>query len=101
MSDGISPPKISKNLVGVAGEYYVCAELCRQGILALITPKNNPLIRHRAADPLGILIATSRFEAAKFSPSEVNMNVCSKNSRSQCSKTPMLDSPNGLVRRWL
>ena len=46
-------PKISKNLVGVAGEYYVCAELCRRGILALITPKNNPLYDIVAADPLG------------------------------------------------
>ena len=31
------------NLVGTAGEYYVCAELCRHGILAVLTPKNNPL----------------------------------------------------------
>lgn len=31
------------NLVGTAGEYYVCAELCRRGYLALLTPKNNPL----------------------------------------------------------
>ncbi|MCX7003273.1 MAG: hypothetical protein NTV22_08375 [bacterium] len=30
-------------LVGVAGEYFVCAELCRLGYLALMTPKNNPL----------------------------------------------------------
>lgn len=33
----------SNNLVGTAGEYYVCAELCRMGYLALMTPKNNPL----------------------------------------------------------
>ena len=33
----------SNNLVGTAGEYYVCAELCRRGYLALLTPKNNPL----------------------------------------------------------
>jgi hypothetical protein len=31
------------NLIGAAGEYYVCAELCRQGLLAVLTPKNNPL----------------------------------------------------------
>lgn len=37
------PVKYSNNLVGLAGEYYVCAELCRRGYLALITPKNNPL----------------------------------------------------------
>jgi hypothetical protein len=35
--------KASNNLVGTAGEYYVCAELCRRGYLALLTPKNNPL----------------------------------------------------------
>jgi|GEM_PF-757217 len=33
----------ANNLVGTAGEYYVCAELCRRGFLALLTPKNNPL----------------------------------------------------------
>ena len=31
------------NLVGTAGEYFVCAELCRRGHLALLTPKNNPI----------------------------------------------------------
>jgi len=31
------------NLVGVTGEYFVCAELGKRGILALLTPKNNPL----------------------------------------------------------
>ncbi|MEJ1297848.1 MAG: aspartate-ammonia lyase [Candidatus Sedimenticola sp. (ex Thyasira tokunagai)] len=33
----------SNNLVGTAGEYFVCAELCRIGYLALLTPKNNPI----------------------------------------------------------
>jgi hypothetical protein len=37
------PPPSSNNLVGTAGEYYVCAELCLRGYLALMTPKNNPL----------------------------------------------------------
>ncbi|MBK7039654.1 MAG: aspartate-ammonia lyase [Bacteroidetes bacterium] len=36
-------PKQTNNLTGATGEYYVCAELGRQGILALLTPKNNPL----------------------------------------------------------
>lgn len=35
--------KNSNNLVGVTGEYFVCAELGKRGILALITPKNNPI----------------------------------------------------------
>ena len=33
----------SNNLVGVTGEYFVCAELGNRDILALLTPKNNPL----------------------------------------------------------
>jgi len=33
--------KRSNNLVGVTGEYFVCAELGKRGILALLTPKKN------------------------------------------------------------
>ncbi len=44
---------ISKNLVGAAGEYYVCAELCRRGILALVTPKNNEIFDVLASDAWG------------------------------------------------
>ena len=44
---------IAKNLVGSAGEYYVCAELCRRGILALVTPKNNQLFDILATDAEG------------------------------------------------
>ncbi|HCT71928.1 MAG: hypothetical protein AB2L17_02775 [Lentimicrobium sp.] len=36
-------PVRTNNIVGVTGEYYVSAELGKRGILALITPKNNPL----------------------------------------------------------
>jgi len=41
----------SNNLVGVTGEYFVCAELGKQGILALLTPKNNPLFDIVAVSP--------------------------------------------------
>ena len=45
---------VSENsMIGNAGEYYVCAELCRRNILALITPKNNPLFDIVASDPEG------------------------------------------------
>ena len=45
---------VSKNsMIGNAGEYYVCAELYRRNILALITPKNNPLFDIVASDPEG------------------------------------------------
>jgi hypothetical protein len=43
--------KKSNNLVGVTGEYFVCAELGKQGILALLTPKNNPLFDIVAVAP--------------------------------------------------
>jgi len=33
----------SKNLVGATGEYFVCAELGKRGILGVLPPKNNPL----------------------------------------------------------
>lgn len=33
----------SNVLVGNAGEHYVCAELSKQGIVASLPPKNNPL----------------------------------------------------------
>jgi len=45
--------KTSLNLIGAAGEYYVCAELCRHGLLALLTPKNNPLFDVVATDEKG------------------------------------------------
>lgn len=41
----------SNNLVGVTGEYYVCAELGKKGILALLTPKNNPIFDIVAVAP--------------------------------------------------
>jgi hypothetical protein len=56
--------KVSKNLVGVAGEYYVCAELCRQGILALITPK---IILSTTSLLLILLVAVG------FNPSQNNV----------------------------
>ena len=43
--------KKSNNLVGVTGEYFVCAELGKRGILALLTPKNNPLFDIVAVSP--------------------------------------------------
>lgn len=43
----------ANNLVGAAGEYYVCAELCRQGYLALLTPKNNPIFDVVVTNPDG------------------------------------------------
>jgi hypothetical protein len=36
-------PEKTNSLTGVAGEHYVCAELAKQGYIALMTPKNNPL----------------------------------------------------------
>lgn len=46
------------NLIGSAGEYYVCAELCRQGLLGVLTPKNNPLFDVVAIAPDGLKSVT-------------------------------------------
>lgn len=73
--------KISKNLVGVAGEYYVCAELCRIGILALITPKNNPLYDIVAADPLGnrsVSIQVKTMSLQNKQGWRLNKEICNK-----------------------
>ena len=43
----------TNSMIGNAGEYFVCAELCKRNILALITPKNNPLFDIVATDPEG------------------------------------------------
>lgn len=43
--------KKSNNIIGVTGEYLVCAELGKQNILALVTPKNNPLFDIVAVSP--------------------------------------------------
>jgi len=53
MSKTRLPRKSSNNLIGCAGEYYVCAELCRQGFLSLVTPKNNPLFDVVVTNPEG------------------------------------------------
>lgn len=45
--------KMGNNMTGTAGEYFVCAELCRKNILALLTPKNNPLFDIIASTPDG------------------------------------------------
>src|SRR5882762_1985680 len=45
--------RIGNTLIGTAGEYYVCAELCRLGYLALLTPKNNPLFDVVVTSPDG------------------------------------------------
>lgn len=44
---------IKKGMIGTAGEYYVCAELCRRNILALPSSKNNPLFDILASDTEG------------------------------------------------
>jgi len=44
---------LKNSMIGNAGEYYVCAELCKKNILALITLKNNPVFDIIASDSDG------------------------------------------------
>jgi hypothetical protein len=53
MRGRITPDRMSNVLVGNAGEYYVCAELCIRGNTALLTPQNNPLFDIVATTPEG------------------------------------------------
>lgn len=58
--------KLNTNiLTQLAGEYHVCTELCRLGILALPAPKNNPLVdvvamKSDATKTLSIQVKTIR-----------------------------------------
>lgn len=51
--DLLLSPNPSKYIAGVSGEYFVCGELGKIGILALLTPKNNPLFDIVATDRAG------------------------------------------------
>ncbi|OMP30071.1 aspartate-ammonia lyase [Mangrovimonas sp. DI 80] len=44
---------MDNNLIANAGEFFVCAQLSKKGILTLLTPKNNPLFDIIATDNLG------------------------------------------------
>lgn len=52
-SDLIIAPDPSKHMVGITGEYFVCGELGKIDILALLTPKNNPLFDIIATNKTG------------------------------------------------
>jgi hypothetical protein len=72
---------VSKNMIGIAGEYYVCAELCRRNILALVTPKNNPLFDIVATDPLGertVSIQVKTMSLQNEQGWKLGMDICIK-----------------------
>ena len=74
---------ISNNMIGIAGEYYVCAELCRRNILALITPKNNPLFDIVASDPAGIRTVSIQVKTMSMRQNQgwkLGMDICKKRS---------------------
>lgn len=54
--------EVSLHLKGCAGEYYVCAELCRRGYLALLSPKSHPLfdvvVTNEGTDSVAIQVKT-------------------------------------------
>jgi len=45
--------KLSKGITGIAGEYYVAAELSRRGFMASITLRNNDSVDILACEPNG------------------------------------------------
>lgn len=44
---------MDNNLIANAGEFFVCSQLSKKGIITLMTPKNNPLFDIIATDSLG------------------------------------------------
>jgi hypothetical protein len=71
--------KNSNNLVGVTGEYYVCAELGKMGILALLTPKNNPLFDIVAVCPSTlktVLIQVKTMSEENNQGWKLGMDIC-------------------------
>lgn len=71
----------SKNLVGVTGEYYVSAELGKQNILALLTPRNNPLFDIVAVSPDGRHTAIIQVKTMSISNKQgwrLNKDICKK-----------------------
>jgi hypothetical protein len=75
----------SNNLVGVTGEYFVCAELGKRGILALITPKNNPLFDIVAVAPDASRTVTIQIKTMSIENNtgwKLGMDICKrKNNR--------------------
>jgi hypothetical protein len=72
---------ISNHMIGMAGEYYVCAELCRRNILALVTPKNNPLFDVVATDPNGeraVSIQVKTMSLQNVTGWKVSKEMCTK-----------------------
>ncbi|MBU7320501.1 aspartate-ammonia lyase [Paenibacillus oleatilyticus] len=73
--------KISNNLVGSTGEYFVCGELGQRGILGLITPKNNPLYDIVATNEGGIhtvLLQVKTMASTNKQGWKLNKSICVK-----------------------
>lgn len=81
----MSLSKTSNNMKGMAGEYSVCAELCKQNILALLTPKNNPLFDVVASDPAGgksVSIQVKTMGIDNVQGWKLGLDICTKKNNS-------------------
>lgn len=77
--------KKNKNIVWVTGEYFVCAELGKLGILALLTPKNNPLFDVVAIAPDAsktISIQVKTMSEHNNQGWRLNIGICEKKNNS-------------------
>lgn len=67
--------KLSKGITGIAGEYYVAAELSRNGFMASITLRNNESVDIHASHPSSekifkIQVKTKQYKANRYPLSE-------------------------------
>lgn len=77
--------KNSNNLVGVTGEYFVCAELGKRGILALLTPKNNPLFDIVAISPDALRTVTIQVKTMSLGNNQgwnLGKSICERKNNS-------------------
>lgn len=76
--------KLSKGITGIAGEYFVAAELSRRGYMASITLRNNDRIDIHASNLIdnkifGIQVKTSQMPGRKWPMSQKAENSTSEN----------------------
>lgn len=75
--------KLSKGITGIAGEYYVAAELSRRGFMASITLRNNDSIDILACEPNGLKTFSIQVKTIQNKSKRWPLNKKSENIKSE------------------
>src|SRR5688572_15524741 len=71
--------KLTKGITGIAGEYYVAAELSRYGFMASITLRNNDGVDIHASHPISKKIFKIQVKTKQFNGKRWPMNIKAEN----------------------